>query len=373
MRNQTTQPDFISKECHTISGQLAEWGIEFSQDRVVQLTTEQRSELQTWINVGVDADEAYQEEFASLPEFMENELLEMSGELSTEPQASIIEQAINAYEAETPITDNPYLFDTSTWHLWRKAYCRWHRGETLDFPAECTPCSLENEDPQTITEITQQLTRLTPQLNQAEHSLKQLRHQLRNTKRQRNIIRKQQTLLLHQLCESFGSVNETLPSAGAELESAMEVSLNHKIQKAQQSPHVTSTTGQTNIVRIPVTGPETNRVEVFLRQDSKGHWRAGHLWSVEANAQTGQLSRGSKQPDQQQTAYATETEALIHEVLYLSRAVIGVTEIESQIIDYLNLLEEFPGQIAVCRTCHHHYINKDATDTCPQCSCESDS
>jgi|GEM_PF-2032042 len=373
MQNQTTQSDFISKECQTISGQLAEWGIEFSQDRVVQLTTEQRSDLQTWINDGVDADEAYREIFASLPAFMENELLEMSGNLSAEPQESIIEQAINEYEAEIPITDNPYLFDTSAWHLWRKAYCRWHRGETLHFPEESTPRSRENEDPQTLSKITRQLTQLTPQLYQAEQSLKQLRHQIKNTKRQRSVIRKQQTLLLHQLCESCGSVIETSSSKGAETESTEEVSLNHEIQETQQSPRASSTAGQTNIVRIPVTGPETNRVEVFLQQDSKGHWRAGHLWSVEANIRTGQLSRGSKQPDQQQTAYATETEALIHEVLYLSQAVIGVSEIESQIIDYLNLLEEFPGQIAVCIACHHHFINQDDTDTCPQCSCESDS
>jgi hypothetical protein len=277
MQNQTTQPNIVSDGCRAISGQLTEWGIEFSMERVAYLSKTQHNVLQNWINTGVDADETYQEIFESLPDFMGNELLEMSGRLSTEPQELIIEQAIDAYDSEAPITSNFFLFDTNAWHLWRKAYCHWHRSETLDFSEE------------------------TKQV----------------------------------LCAS---------TAGS----------------------------QTQIVRIPVTGPDTNRVEVYLQQNQTGDWRVGHLWSVEADARTGQLSRGSKQPDQKQTTFPTEMEALLDEVLNLSQGIIGVVEIENQIIDYLKLLEESPGQIAVCGTCQRHYINGevDQSDACPDCSAE---
>ncbi len=384
MQNQPAQPDFVSNSCRTISGQLAEWGIEFCQDRVAQLTTAQRSEMQTWINAGVDADEAYQEEFASLPEFMENELLEMSGHLSNEPQETIIEQAVNAYEAGTPLTGNPYLFDTSAWHLWRKAYCRWHRGETLDFPEETAASPLESDDQHTLSEITHQLIQLTPQLHQTEQSLKQLRRQWKQTKRQRNVFRKQQSRLLLQLSESSGAVTkvnsvplqatETQPATAVKPEPAEEVAFDHARAVPRASSRPISATGLSNMVRIPVTGSETNRIEVFLQQDSEGQWRAGHLWSVETDSKIGPLSQGSRQPNQKQTAYATETDALLHEVLYLSQGIIGVPEIESQIVDYLNLLEEYPGQIAVCGNCHRHYINGgiDDPDVCPECARELD-
>ena len=242
MHNQSTQPDFVSNSCRTISGQLAEWGIEFSSDRVAQLTTDQRDELQTWINAGVDADEEYQERFVSLPEFMENELLEMKGALAGESQEAIIEHAINAYEAEAAITENPYLFDTSAWHLWRTAYCRWHHGESLEFPEERTEHALASENQQTISEIHEQLIQLAPQLSQTEHSLKQLRHQLKQTKRQRHAFRKQQTRLLHQLCESFDSVTKTVPANEENLQPAEAVSQNPG--NRQPSPRVASTTGQ---------------------------------------------------------------------------------------------------------------------------------
>lgn len=376
MHNDSTQPDFVSNSCRTISGQLAEWGIEFSQDRVAQLTSDQRDGLQTWINAGIDADEEYQEAFAPLPEFMENELLEMNGTLGGDSQETIIEQAINAYEAETSITENPYLFDTDAWHLWRTAYCCWHRGESLDFPDELAARVLESEKQNTISEIHQRLIQLAPQLNQAEHSLKQLRRQLKQIKHQRKTFRKQQTLLLHQLYESFECVSETNSTDEIEFksESTEDVSQNHETENTQKPQSVSSTARHSSIVRIPVTGPETNRVEVFLQQDSQGHWRTGHLWSVEADTRTGQLSRGSRQPDQHQTVYPTETEALIHEVINLSQSLIGVPEIERQIIDYLNLLEEYPGQIAVCGTCQRHYINDGLTETdaCPECFGESD-
>ena len=361
MQNQTAQPNVVSDECRTISGQLAEWGIEFSLDRVVQLTIAQRNLLQNWINAGVDADEKYQERFESLPEFMENELLEMSGQLSTEPLELIIEQAINAYEAEAPITSNPYLFDTNTWHLWRKAYCHWHRGETLDFSEETKPDSPITEDQQSILDLNQQLIQLSPQSIQTDRSLKKLRSQLKKTKRHRKAIRNQQSQLLHKLCDSFSS--------------AMEVPLKIEREKTKQAPCASIAGSQTRIVRIPVTGPDTNRVEVYLQQDRDGYWRAGHLWSVEADARTGQLSRGSKQPHQKQTTYPTEMEALMNEVLDLSQGILGVAEIEIQIIDYLNLLEEHPGQFAVCGTCHRHYIIDDEieqSDVCPECSVELD-
>ncbi|QDV53822.1 hypothetical protein [Gimesia fumaroli] len=352
MQNQSTQPDFVSNACRTISGQLAEWGIAFSQDRVAQLKPDQRNELQNWINASVDADEEYREAIASLPEFMESELLEMCGALSNEGQETIIEQAINAYEADAAITENPYLFDTNAWHLWRAAFCRWHHGEPLDFPGEQTKDAIEIENQNLVSEIQQTLIQIAPQLSQAERTLKQICHQL-----------KQQVQLTHQLCESFESSAETVPAVEE------NVSLNHEKEDAQKSSRAAPTTGYSSIVRIPVTGPETNRVEVYLLQDNQGQWRAGHLWSVEADLRTGQLSRGSRQPDQQQIAYPTETEALINEVISLSQSLIGVPEIERQIIDYLNLLEEFPGQIAVCRACQRHYIDDglSETDCCPTC------
>ncbi|QDT45757.1 hypothetical protein Pan241w_58850 [Gimesia alba] len=375
MQNQSTQPDFVSNACRTISGQLAEWGIDFSQDRVAQLTPIQREELQNWINTGVDADEGYREAFTSLPEFMENELLEMRGALAEKGQETIIEQAINAYESEAAITENPYLFDTSAWHLWRAAYCRWHHGESLDFPEEQTEVAAENENQKPVSVIQQALIQIAPQLSQAEHSLKQLRRQLKQTKRLRNSYRKQQALLILELCESFDSVSESLPAVEKESGVAENIAIVPKPEETQASPQVTSTTGYSSIVRIPVTGPETNRVEVFILQDSQGQWRAGHLWSVEADVRTGQLSRGSKQPDQQASSYPTETEALINEVITLSQSLIGVPEIERQIIDYLNMLEEFPGQIAICSNCQRHYINDGVseTDVCPRCSEELDS
>ncbi|MCH9652619.1 MAG: hypothetical protein K0U86_11705 [Planctomycetes bacterium] len=358
MQNQTAQPNQVSDECRIVSGQLAEWGIEFSQDRVLQLSIEQRNVLQNWINAGVDADESYQELFESLPEFMENELLEMSGKLSSEPQELIIEQAINAYEAEASVTSNPYLFDTNNWHLWRKAYCHWHRGETLNFSEEPKFGSPTIEDQQSVMDLSQQLVQLSPQLIQTDQSLKKLRSQLKKTKRQRKAIRKQQSELLYKLCDSISFEKET--------------PLKNEKEETKQPPCTTTMGSQTQIIRIPVTGPDTNRVEVHLLQDRTGHWRAGHLWSVDADARTGQLSRGSRQPDLSQITFPTETEALMNELLDLSRGIIGVAEIESQIIDYLNLLEEYPGQIAVCGFCHRHYINEeiDPPHACPECSAE---
>lgn len=386
MKNQTEQSTLVSNTHRTISGQLAEWGIEFSQDRVSQLSVEQQSELQTWINVGVDADESYQTTFASLPEFMENELLEMSGALSTEPQETIVEQAINAYEAEALITNNPYLFDTAAWHLWRKAYCHWHHGESLEFANECILNSDKNEYQSTASDTHQQLIQLFPQLNQTEQSLKKLRHKLKKTKKQRKTFIQQQSQLLHQLCESFGSVTDKF-TISPQREEVFQALTPKKESTTDASPPQTIQTnhcvslgsvadGPIQLIRIPVTSPETNRVEVYLQQNSDGQWRAGHLWSVVANTLTGQLSRGSRQPDQQQVTYPTEAKALLNEVIYLSQGIIGVVEIESQILDYLNLLEEYPGQLAVCSKCYSHYVvnNNSHPDNCDQCydaSCAS--
>lgn len=380
MQNQTKQPDFVSNQYRTITGQLAEWGIDFCQDRVAQLSAQQQNQLQTWINAGVDADEAYQPEFTGLPEFMENEILEMSGKFSSEPRETIIEYAINAYEAETPITGNPYLFDTFAWHLWRKAYCHWHRGETLEFTEEDSANPHENEDSSTVTEINQQLAQLYSKLNQTKYSLKKLRRKLLKAKRQRKALIQKQTQLIHQLCKSFGSGTDFSSVSSQEeeriemnTESTKEISPSHKIQETQSTSLTSAVIQQTKIVRIPITGIETNRVEVYLQQNNDGQWRAGHLWSVEADARTGQRSRGSKHPDQQQTTYATETEALINEILYLSQGIIGVTEIDNEMIDYLNSLEEYSGQFAVCSVCHCHFIDDEATRSgfCPQCSNES--
>lgn len=361
MQNQTTQPNIVTDECRAISGQLAEWGIEFSPDRAAQLPKAQRNVLQNWINAGVDADEFYQDQFDSLPDFMEEELLEMSGRLSTEPQEVIIEQAINAYEAEVPITGNPYLFDTNAWALWRKSYCHWHRGETLDLSEDKIDRSSNCENPQSIMDLNQQLVLLAPQLIQTDQSLKKLRSQLKNAKHQRKAIRKQQTQLIHALSESFSSTKN--------------VPHRNKKEMTKQVPCNNTAAGQTRIVRIPVTGPDTNRVEVYLQEDGTGQWCAGHFWSVEADIRTGQLSRGSKKPGHKQTTYPTESEALMNEILNLTQGIIGVAEIESQIIDYLNLLEEDPGQIAVCNTCLRHYINDEIAppDVCPECAAKLDS
>lgn len=382
MQNQTTQPNLISDEHRTISGQLTEWGIDFNQDRVAQLTKEQCCVLQKWINAGVDADETYQEVFESLPEFMENELLEMSGKFSTEPQEKIIEQAINAYETESPIMSNPYLFDTKSWILWRKAYCRWHRGETLELSEEIHSCSPLTEDQQSIMELNQQLIDLSPRLIQTKHSLKKLRSKLKKTKRRRNAIRNQQTQLLYELSDSFASTKKAkgiaLPASEKvqpkNTDSVKDILIKKKEIEVEQTHGTPTTDRQIQIVRIPVTGPSTNRVEVYLQQDQEGYWLAGHLWSIVADARTVQISRGSKLPDQKQTSYSTESEALMNEVLNLSEGTIGVIEVENQIIDYLNLLEEYPGQIAVCSTCQRHYINNeiDESDFCSKCTAESD-
>ncbi|QDT94766.1 hypothetical protein [Gimesia aquarii] len=379
MQNQTEQSKLNSNTHRTISGQLAEWGIEFSQDRVAQLSINQQRQLQDWINKGVDADGTYQAEFASLPEFMENELLEMSGEVSAEPQEFIVEQAINAYEAEIPITNNPYLFDTTAWHLWRKAYSHWHHGESLDFTNESISNSQEGDHCHSITDITQQLTRLFPQLNQTEHSLKKLHHKKKKMKRQRKAFIQQQSQLIHQLCKSIRSKTDTFAvypqeeklsqKMESESESTIEASPSHTIQENQRTSQASDSDGPIQLVRIPLTPPETNRVEVYLQQNSDGHWRAGHLWSVITNSQTKQLSRGSRQPDQQQMAYPSEAAALLNEVIYLSQGIIGVVEIESQILDYLNLLEEYPGQLSVCSECHSHYLpdNDSHVELCAQC------
>ncbi|QDU06852.1 hypothetical protein [Gimesia aquarii] len=379
MQNQTEQSKLHSNTHRTISGQLAEWGIEFSQDRVAQLSINQQRQLQDWINKGVDADETYQAEFASLPEFMENELLEMSGEMSAEPQEIIVEQAINAYEAENSITNNPYLFDTIAWRLWRKAYCHWHHGESLEFENENSPNSETGEQQSAISEIHQQLVRLSPQLNQTEHSLKELRHKLKQTKRQRKAFIKQQSLLIRQLSESIRSTTDTsavsaqkeelLQTIESKSESTTDVSPSLTIQENQRISLAADLDAPIQLISIPVTPSQTNRVEVYLQQSSDGRWRAGHLWSVIRNAKTGQLSRGSRQPDQQQMAYPSETAALLNEVIYLSQGIIGVVEIESQILDYLNLLEEYPGQLSVCSECHSHYLlEKDShAELCAQC------
>lgn len=368
MQKQTEQPTFVSKIFQTISGQLAEWGIEFSQDRVAQLSAEQQDQLQTWINTGVDADETYQKQFASLPEFMENELLEMKGEISTRPREAIIEQAINAYETETPITGNPYLFDTADWHLWRQAYCHWHHGETLNFDDESTSSAPENRNDETITDINQRLTQLFPLLIQSEHSLKKLRRELKKTKQQKNSLIQQQSELIRQLSESLEVSTSEISSTNSEDVAQQTVTGTRRANLTSDRKR------STKIIRIPVTGPESNRVEVSLQENSDGQWQAGHLWSVETDLPTKQRSRGSRQPDRNESVFPTEAQALINEVLYLSQGVIGVIKIEGQIIDYLNMLEEYPGQFDVCSTCHCHFIVNEFTQSglCDQCSADSD-
>jgi len=223
---------------------------------------------------------------------------------------------------------------------------------------------------------------LSPRLIQTKHSLKKLRSRLKKIKRQRKDIRNQQTQLLDELSESVSSTKKTThissPAAEKALqgnsESVAEVLIENEKNAVKQALTISATESPTQIVRIPITGPNTNRVEVYLQQDQEGHWLAGHFWSVEADARTGQFSRGSKQPDQKQATYSTEMQALMNEVLNLSQGIIGVIEIENQIIDYLNQLEEYPGQIAICCTCHHHYIKHeiDQSDVCSDCSTESD-
>lgn len=353
MENQFTETNFNEITCRTICGQLTEWGIDFSQSRVAQLAPAQIESLQSWINAGVEADEAYQAEFASLPDFMERELLEMKGELASGSREIIIEQAINACEAEVPITDNPYLFDTTGWHLWRQAYCCWYHGEPMNFLEAETV-----QDPSSVNEvtnqaITQQLSELITQFNEADDSLKQLRLKLKQTKQERHSSRKQLMKFLNQNCRMMqAAVTITKPEAQAR-------------HNPKSEPSATI-----NIIRIPVTGPETNRIEVYLQQTIEGTWRAGHFWSVESSSLAGQISRGSRQPEQRQTTFPTDQAALINETLVLSRKLSHDSKIRSQIIDYLNLLEEYPGQLDLCSDCHQHCLSEelDHSGNCPQCS-----
>ncbi|MCA9020093.1 MAG: hypothetical protein KDA74_08130, partial [Planctomycetaceae bacterium] len=202
MQNQFSETDINEITCRTISGQLLEWGIDFSLSRVAQLTLAQIEQLQTWINAGVEADENFQAEFAALPDFMESELLEIKGELASGSREEIIEQAINACEAEVPVTDNPYLFDTTGWHLWRKAYCCWHHGESLDFlEEEITQTSCSEKDATDVL-MMQKLKVLISDFNQAETALKQLRLKLKQFRQQRNTSRKQLIRFLNQLSTS---------------------------------------------------------------------------------------------------------------------------------------------------------------------------
>lgn len=359
MNRYQTQPDFVSNTNRTISGQLAEWGIDFSPDRVARLTSGQRSQLQTWINDGVDADEACQAEFASLPEFMENELLEMRGELATGSRENIIEQAINAYEAETPLSENPYLFDTSSWHLWRQAYCRWHHGESLDIPdRECSKTE-ESQPPGETTDELTDLVLLAPRLLDVERMLQKLRCKVKQAKAQRK-------QLLSQLSRSLKSV----PAATLSVQEQVQAKSNQGQQrKPRQASVATRTTGATETIRIPVTGPETNRIEILLAQDDRGDWQAGARWSVEIDTRTGQRSNGSVSPAESGQTYQSQTAALMGGVLQLSRGQIGNAEIEEQVIDYLNLLEEYPGQIAVCRKCGRHWLSDElnADEICSDC------
>lgn len=365
MPNRTPQPDYVSNTCRTISGQLDEWGIEFSPDRVSQLTVSQQDTLQSWINAGVDADEAFLETFPPLPEFMENELLEMRGVLSNSPAAEIIEQAINAYEAEAAITDNPYLFDTSAWILWRTAYCRWHQGASLDDLENYLEDRAETKASKEMAGVQQALIQLAPQLSEAERALKTLRRQIKQVKQLRNSYRKQQSQLVRQLCESFELQRESDPPESVQKITDEKSSTDNQSESSEVAPD----TGYSTIVRIPVGGPETNRIEVLLVQDKDQKWRAGHLWTVQVDPVTGPLSRGSQQPGHSPATYHTETDALINEVILLSRKLSGLPEIEEAIVDYLNRLEEFPGQISVCDTCRCHFINETMTepDTCPNC------
>ncbi|WP_417390204.1 hypothetical protein [Gimesia sp.] len=363
MTNQFSQTDINEISCRTISGQLAEWGIDFSQARVAQLAPVQIQQLQTWINTGVEADEAYQAEFTSLPDFMESELLEMKGELASLSREEIVEQAINACEAEVPLTDNPYLFDTTGWHVWRKAYCCWYHGESLDFLEELSTQESDSAHEETVLTVPQQMKSLITRFNQAEDSLKQLRLKLEQTRQERNTTRKQLMQFLNQQCELIDeTVSLTKPKAQALSGPQLQQS-----EPAKQSSELNK---PVNIIRIPVTGPETNRIEVYVQQTCEGSWQAGHFWSVESGSQTGRILRGGCQLEQRQATFATDSAALINEILVLSRKLYCESEIHAQIVDYLNLLEEYPGQLDLCCDCHQHWLSEDLnlSGSCPQCS-----
>lgn len=365
MESQFPETDINEITCRMISGQLAEWGIDFSQARVGQLAPGQIEQLQTWINAGVEADEAFQAEFASLPEFMESELLDIKGDLATGSQEEIIEQAINACEAEVLITDNPYLFDTTGWHLWRKAFCRWYHGESLDFPEEEISKETCRGNESAELKMTQQLKTLITGCNQAEASLKQLRLELKQTRQLRNTSRKQ---LIRFLNQQYVSTKKTITTPKLKKQTIS----GSKSEQGEQANTSAELIEPVSIIRIPVTGPETNRIEVYLQQTGEGTWRAGHFWSVESSSQAGQIIRGSSQLERVLTAYPTDTAALINETLLLSRKLRNDLEIQSQIIDYLNLLEEFPGQLDLCSDCHQHWLSEDLdlSGCCPQCAAD---
>ena len=358
MNQYQSQPDYVSNTYRTISGQLAEWGIEFSPDRVADLPPEQRSHLQTWINAGVDADEEYKAEFASLPDFMESELLEMKGILATEPRETIIEQGINACESQTPVAENPYLFDTAGWYLWRQAYCRWYHGESLDFSDEERP----SVDDQATTEIDadlQNLIRLAPELVEVERSLKKWRRKVRQAKSHRKRLLSQLSHSLETISLEAEVAQTHLPARTSAREQAISVPKSASIMADDE----------TEVVRIPVTGPETNRIEILLAQNSEGDWCSGSRWSVETDVLLGKRSNGGVSLDQSLQSFPSQTAALLNAVLVLSRGLIGNAEIEEQVIDYLNLLEESPGQIAVCGKCGNHWLqdDMDAQGICPDC------
>lgn len=362
MNQYLSQPDYVSNTYRTISGQLAEWGIEFSPDRVADLNPEQQSHLQTWINAGVDADEECRAEFASLPDFMESELLEMRGILATEPRETIIEQGINACESQTPIADNPYLFDTTGWHLWRQAYCRWHHGESLDFSDEALPSVTDQGQSETDIDVesdVENLIRLAPELVKVERSLKKLRRKVKQAKSQRK-------QLLSQLSHSLETISQEVEVEQMQLSSDVS---DREQTRSVPKPARVITEGETEVVRIPVTGPETNRIEILLAQNSAGDWRSGSRWSVETDARIGKRLRGGVSLDRCSQSFPSQTAALLNAVLVLSRGLIGNAEVEGQVIDYLNLLEESPGQIAVCGKCGNHWLqdNLDAQEICPDC------
>ncbi|QDV21438.1 hypothetical protein Pan153_61260 [Gimesia panareensis] len=361
MNQYQTLPDYHSNTNRIISGQLAEWSIDFSPDRVAGLTLDQRSQLQTWINAGVDADEAYQAEFMSLPDFMESELLEISGELASDSQETIIEQAINAYESQMPVTENPYLFDTSGWHLWRQAYCRWHHGESLDFSGTESSLVIEHSLQAEDDEVVTQLVQLAPQLVEVERSLKELRRKVSQAKAQRK-------QLLSQLSHSLKSVPEARLSDQTHAPSESD-STGRNQEQSIQTTVMTTSGGETDVIRIPVTGPETNRIEILIVQNHQGVWHSGYRWSVETDSRTGQRSTGSLSPEEIRRTFCSQETALIDAVLRLSRGQIGSAEIEEQVINYLNLLEEYPGQIAVCGKCGHHWLNDElnSAGVCPDC------
>ena len=358
MNQYQSQPDYVSNTYRTISGQLAEWGIEFSPDRVADLTPEQRSHLQTWINAGVDADEECRAEFASLPDFMESELLEIRGILATEPRETIIEQGINACESQTPIAENPYLFDTTGWHLWRQAYCRWHHGESLDFSDEALPSVTDQGQSETDVDI-ESLIRLAPELVNVERSLKKLRRKVKQAKSQRK-------QLLSQLSHSLETISQEVEVEQMQLSSDVS---DREQTRSVPKPARVITEGETEVVRIPVTGPETNRIEILLAQNSAGDWCSGSRWSVEADMRIGKRLSGGVSLDRCLQSFPSQTAALLNAVLVLSRGLIGNAKVEGQVIDYLNLLEESPGQIAVCGKCGNHWLQDDldAQEICPDC------